>query len=294
MDQKPHPILIGVDGGGTSCRIALLAGARRHEIKLGRANVSTDRAAAVQTIRQGLDEIAGEAGISPEELAATPAYLGLAGVIAEDEAAYVASHLPFRTVRVEDDRPSAVVGAMGRADGTVAGIGTGSFMARQVGDSLRLIGGWGFAIGDEASGAWLGRHLLAGAMHCVDGLRPSSPLSEALLAEMGGAPGLVRFSLTAAARDFGQFAPRILDAARQGDTLATDLMRAGADYIARGADALGWKDGEPFCLIGGLAPHYAPYLPPGIAAALRDPQGNALDGTLILASRLAAEQEEEN
>lgn len=286
MTDSSKPTLIGIDGGGTSCRIAILRHGKRSEIKVGRANVSTDRHAALKTIIDGLSEAASAAEIPQEELRHCHAYLGLAGVVSDTLADFIASNLPFHTVQVHDDRPSAVAGALGHINGTVAGIGTGSFMARQTDDHQHLIGGWGLILGDDASGGWLGRALLSRVLLAVDGLLPPSHFSRKILEELGGTAGVVDFSLSAAPRDFATFAPRIVSAAAQGDMLAVGLMTDGAGYIERGAAALGRTAGEPLCLIGGLAPNYAPYLSPEHAASLREPEGSSLDGTLQLAERI--------
>lgn len=63
MTDLNSQILIGVDGGGTSCRIALLRDGRRFETKLGRANVASDRTGAIETIRQGIDDVLAKAGL---------------------------------------------------------------------------------------------------------------------------------------------------------------------------------------------------------------------------------------
>jgi hypothetical protein len=70
-------------------------------------------------------------------------------------------------------------GALGPGDGTVAAIGTGSFFGRRSGGAYRYLGGWGYQLGDEASGdvvvvilvrSALGLgHLDAVALDLVDG-----------------------------------------------------------------------------------------------------------------------------
>jgi glucosamine kinase len=47
MDNGVQDILIGIDGGGSSCRFALLHGGQRHEVALGPANVYSDRQGAI-------------------------------------------------------------------------------------------------------------------------------------------------------------------------------------------------------------------------------------------------------
>ena len=147
MSESPDTGLVGIDGGGTSCRIALKWRGRRTEVVLGSANVTTDFRGAVQLIRKGLKDVAAKAGLFEEDLQDWPAYLGLAGVVDEADAQAVADALPLKAVVIEDDRHATVVGALGDVDGTVAGVGTGSFLARRSGARLHLVGGVGAEIG---------------------------------------------------------------------------------------------------------------------------------------------------
>ncbi|MFV0245522.1 MAG: BadF/BadG/BcrA/BcrD ATPase family protein [Qingshengfaniella sp.] len=287
MTRVNRPLLIAVDGGGTLCRLAALSGGTRVEVTGGAANVSTDFDGAMATIRDGLARLSAAAGASAAQMAGAQVYLGLAGVVSADLAARVAAGVPAARVQVEDDRPAAVLGALGQADGCVVGLGTGSFLARHAEGGITLRGGWGLRLGDEASGGWLGRALLARVLHVHDGMAEASPLTRAVLSEFGADPGaLVAFSLRAVPADYAAYAPRILAAARQGDAVAVDLMRAGADYLTRGLHAIGWRPGEALCLTGGLGSGYASWLPAGMQAALIPPKGSALDGALALARRL--------
>ena len=82
----------------------------------------------------------------------------------------IAEALPIDNVTVSDDRPTNMAGALGGTDGYVAAIGTGSFLGRQSGAEQRFIGGWGLRLGDEASGAWLGRRVLSRVLDWRDGV----------------------------------------------------------------------------------------------------------------------------
>jgi glucosamine kinase len=282
--------VIAVDGGGTSCRIALRFNGARTELQTGPANVASNFDGAVRTIRAGLDTLAQQAGVDLGTICALPAYLGLAGVLGSGVATRVAGELPLARVRVEDDRIAALTGALAGLDGVVAGIGTGSFLGLRRGAQTRLIGGYGLNLGDEASGAWLGRRLLARSLHVLDGLAQPSPLTEAILADFGADAGaIVAFAGGATPEAFAAFAPRIVTAAQRGDAAANALMEAGAGYIAKGLVALGWKAGERLCLTGGVGPQYQSFLRPDIAASVRAPLGTGLDGALMLAARFAAE-----
>lgn len=278
-------MILAADAGGSTCRLALERDGARFEARLGAANVTSDFDGAVRTLVSGLSELAEKAGLRPDALRPCPAYLALAGVTGPEIAARVAAALPLDHAVVEEDRRAAVVGALGEQMGCVAGIGTGSFLARQEGDAFATLGGYGLVLGDEASGAWLGRELLVHALRAQDGLEAHSPLTDTLLTEMGGAPGIVAFAARATPRDFGTLAPRVTGA--RGDAVADFLMRRGAGYIATGLNALGWTPGEPLCLIGGVAGLYTDWLPREMALALQPAKASALDGALALARRMA-------
>lgn len=286
MTQTKPNLVIGVDGGGSTCRFALDADSHVHEVRGGSANVSTDLHGALATLRNGLESLAHSAGLILDDLRDARAYLGLAGVVSPKIAATVAEMLPLDTAVVEDDRIAAVTGALGQDDGAVLGIGTGSFLARRTSGHIDLIGGWGAILGDEASGADLGRKLLSRTLHAADGLIPGSDLTTELLRELNGPAGIVGFAATAKPVDFARYAPRIVTAATGGDVIATGLMEDGAAYITTGLNRLGWQPGERLCPIGGLAQQYGAFLPAPVAKALTDPDDTALAGALALARRL--------
>lgn len=289
MTPVDHPILVAADGGGTACRMALLAHGRRFDVRAGATNVHSDPVGAAAVLRAALSQLAAQAGLGPAAMAGAVGYFGLAGANAARAAARIAGQLPLGPVRIEDDRRAAVAGAFGDRDGTLAGIGTGSFLARQQAGAADLRGGWGFLLGDEASGGWLGRMALARVLHAVDGIAPDSDLTRALSARCGGPQGILDFVATARPGDVAALAPDVVAAAVAGDAAGLALMQAGADYIARAAAAIGWRAREPFCLTGGLGPAYAAYLPADLAAALCPPAADALEGALALAARFAAE-----
>lgn len=287
MADRPKHIL-AIDGGGTSCRGRLFpAGGVAVEAVEGPANVFSDFEAALGRILKLVGALFDKAGLADEAHAETVAHLGLAGVIDAAGAEAVAARLPFARSVVTSDQPTMIVGALGGRDGAVAAIGTGSFVGVQSGAAVRVIGGWGLAIGDQASGAWLGRELLKHAVLLGDGIAAAAPLGKAMLARYGGVAGITRFSLAARPADYGRLAPEVVAAAEAGDPLAARLMAEGADYIVASLRALGWSGGERLCLSGGLGPAYARWLPSAVTAGLVAPGGTALDGATILARRIA-------
>ncbi|WP_323764793.1 BadF/BadG/BcrA/BcrD ATPase family protein [Marinovum sp.] len=291
MQDQPR-YLAGIDGGGSGCRAAIADAAGR---VLGRgaagpANVTSDSAQAVANANTALAQAVMAAGLDAGALAQTALHAGLAGVLDDAMAAEVAARLPTGLTRVSDDRRTTALGALGSRAGVLAAIGTGSTLAAVRDGGVKTLGGWGLILGDQASGAWLGRGLCAVALLCVDRLQDHSPLTETLLAEHDTDPGrLVRFAAAATPADFAALAPRVVRAAATGDAQARSLMQAGADYLAQAFKVLRLGGADVLCLTGGLGPHYADYLPAGVQARIAPPEGDALDGALRLAARIAQE-----
>ena len=282
--------VLAVDGGGTNCRLALEAGDERHTVLLGPANVSTDMDLAATTIRNGLERMAAECGVDYAALCRVPAYLGLAGVVDAEYGARVGEELPLERVIVDDDRRPAVRGALDAEDGSVAGIGTGSFLARQRGGQIRLAGGWGSRLGDEASGFWLAKTALVQTLDVADGIREDTGLTRSLMDRFGGKPrGIVHFSISATPKEVAALAPAVVEAAEVGDAVGREVLMRGAAYIRDMFAAIGWRKGEPICFLGGLSAAYRDYLPKAMQAAIQPPKGTALDGALALARQMAAQ-----
>ncbi|MGD9917106.1 MAG: BadF/BadG/BcrA/BcrD ATPase family protein [Paenirhodobacter sp.] len=266
-------LYLGIDGGGSGCR-AVLADASGRVIARaegGPANIASDFDGALATLRATIATVcAGQEG-------ALRAVLGLAGTNLSGAGARLEAALPF-PARVVQDVTTSVRGALGRADGIVAALGTGSVFARQTGGEIRAIGGWGLRLGDEGSGAWIGRAALSHVTRVLDGYFPATDLTAALVAEFGGGPGVVRFSLTATPADFAALVPRILAAAQAGDPAAEAVIGAARAEIRRAIALLQPEAPLPVTWIGGL----------GAALAVKDwatrpALGTALDGALALA-----------
>lgn len=290
MTRRLDGAVLAVDGGGTRCRFALDTDDGRVAVTCGGANVTTDFDRAIATLTEGLSALALEAGIDAAALVEVPAYLGLAGVLDADDAGRVRAALPLTNATIADDRRAAVRGALGLRDGMLAGLGTGSFFARQSAGEIRLAGGWGARLGDTASGFWIGREALSATLDVEDGLVPATDLTDTLRARFGGAPrGIVAFATRAAPDAYADLAPLVIEAAGAGDTVGAAILDRGAVHVAATLQAIGWKAGLPICLTGGVAGAYADRLPQGMEAARVLPKGTALDGAVSLARTATSE-----
>jgi glucosamine kinase len=268
---------MGVDGGGTGCRVRLVAldGRVLAEASGGPANIATDPDGAAVRISAAM-QAAAEAGGVP--ISAVRAVLGLAGANAPGMAERLTARLPVAAARIVSDAETGAVGALGGADGIVAAMGTGSVFARVQAGRFDQVGGWGPALGDEGGGAALGRRLLRECLRAATGLRPETPLLRDTLARLGGADGIVGLGVRATPADLAALAPALFAAP---DPAAEDILSAEAAEFAPFLTLLGAGAGLPVTFIGGLGPLWAARLAerwPMLAA-----QGSALDGAVRLA-----------
>ncbi|WEF23870.1 BadF/BadG/BcrA/BcrD ATPase family protein [Paracoccus sp. S3-43] len=271
---------LGIDGGGTGCRAALADADGRimGQGRGGPANINTDVDAAALSILQATAEAVEGTGADPRDLIAT---LGLAGGTMTAATDRLAGLLPFARMQIVNDAVTAARGALGAQDGILAAMGTGSVFAVQRGGDLRQVGGRGFLMGDEGSGAVLGRALLSLAMRAEDGFADMTPLLQQLLEEMGGIEGIIRFGNTASPADFAGFAPRIVTG---DDPAARQVFDAAVAEIRHILTVLQGDAALPVVFVGGLGPAYAARLTDW---PQRAPLGTGVEGAVLMARQMA-------
>jgi glucosamine kinase len=281
-------LVLGIDGGGTSCRaaVATAGGAILGRAKSGAANIRTDLTGARSSIVKAAELAFENAGLDPEKIVSTPALLGLAGSNVGTYRQQLEAILPFPKCAVESDALIALEGALGDRDGAIAILGTGSaYMVRRAGVP-RTVGGWGFLVGDQGSGARIGRDLLEETLLGFDSIRPTSPLTKAVLAVFRDNPrDVVEFTTSAKPGDFGGFAPMVFEYAAKGDEVAEFILARAVKDIEASLEVLHLKDEEPLCLLGGLAALYAPRLLEAYRRRCREPLQDALGGAVAMAVR---------
>lgn len=271
---------LGIDGGGTGCRAALADG---DGLILGQgqggpANINTDVEGAALSILTATAQALDGTGADPRDLIAT---LGLAGGSMAAASERLAGLLPFARMQIVNDAVTAARGALGPQDGILAAIGTGSVFAVQRGGDLRQVGGRGFLMGDEGSGAVLGRALLSLAMRAEDGFAAMTPLLQAVLEDLGGIEGIIRFGNEARPVDFAAFAPRIIES---DDPAARQVFDAAVAEIRHILTVLQGDAPLPVVFVGGLGPAYAARLTGWVQ---RPPLGSGVDGALLMARQMA-------
>ena len=264
-------VLLGVDCGGS--HTAVVVGDRQGRV-LARAEGpgsamrpgGAERSAAV--ILDVARRAAAQANVS---LPAGIALVGAAGAgrVPEQEAlaaAITAAGVAER-VDVRGDIDIALAAAFGDSPGILINAGTGSIAyARGPDGRLHRAGGHGWQLGDEGGGYWMGRRALAAAARAHDGLEESSTLLERLLVALGleTFDDLIRWTATATPGQVASLAPHVLNAAREGETVAQRIVADAALELSQLVRALmrhfSETDAIKMATIGGLLRPGSPLL----------------------------------
>lgn len=282
---------LGVDGGGTNCRIRL---ADENLVTLadangGRSNLQIEGGdPAYRSITEGTREVFAKAGIDFSETANTFACFGMAGGrLPSAREAFGKREWPFAKVTVYDDIDIARAGAHGGGDGGVIIVGTGSAAMALVDGKRHQAGGWGFHIGDQMSGAILGRELVRRSVEAGDGLRPGSPLTDATVARLGGTLDAVMDWSFQDRRpaDYGALVPMIMDYFEQGDAVARDLIDLELSEIDTYVAWFKARHVTKMAAVGGFGTRLYPMMEQRYGDFIVRPQHEPLHGAVILAAQ---------
>ncbi|MCU0650115.1 MAG: hypothetical protein MUF00_19155 [Gemmatimonadaceae bacterium] len=240
--RKPviEPLVIGIDGGGTSTRLALADATGRVIATATGEGAAIRPGGAVQSaeiIASLVEQARTAAGLTDAPL---PAYLvaGLAGggqeALARDVHRELGRVALASRVQVLSDAEIALEDAFGDGPGILLIAGTGSSAFARTPDArLERCGGWGPNIGDEGSGAWLGRKALSVVTAASDGREPETGLIGAVLTatERETLEELIPWAAAATPATLASLAPIVLATAATGDLRANAIVSMAIEEL---------------------------------------------------------------
>ena len=291
MNALADVLLLGIDGGGSRCRARLcnIAGATLSEGVAGAANLRLGVEQSFASVLQATIQCMNGAGLSSHDFERVVACVALAGASepSQLEAARRHEH-PYRIAVFVTDAQAACVGAHGGRDGGIIVIGTGSIGWAELNGQQYQVGGWGWPISDEGSGAWLGCEALRRTLWAHDGRMPWSALLRSLFAKFRSDPhAIVHWMTDASPKDFATFAPDIVEHALANDPVAAELLRLAGGHVDALAQRLIDFGVDRLSLVGGLAASIEPWLADSTRHHLVAPRGDAVAGALQLARKAA-------
>lgn len=181
---------IGIDGGGSNLRV-VITDAQLNElvrVKRGAVNPSSiGREQSANLIQSAIREALQLTNLET----VTGVGLGIAGASAVYAETWlretVHAVLPDTFVAPASDNEIALVGGAGERYGLLLLAGTGSvgFGMNHRGDKVQ-VGGWGYILGDEGSGFWIGLQALKTLIAYQDADKPFSPFVQQVDAYLKG------------------------------------------------------------------------------------------------------------
>lgn len=234
-------VLIGLDIGGTKTRgVRFEDGVPVADESAGSANVqNVSREQAVLNLADLFARIGGGH--------VAQVYAGAGGIDTDDDAAALAAliepYVPGANVTVvHDSRLLLAAGGASTGVAVIAGTGSAAWGRNTAGEEARA-GGWGYLLGDEGSGYWLGREAVRHSLRRMNQGLPEDQLTAALLAACGvDHPNrlIALFHSPETGRRFwAQQARLVVDAAAAGHAPSQELLdQAGQDLAGLAAQAL--------------------------------------------------------
>ena len=288
--SRDETLFCCVDGGASSTRVALYGeGDRRLGLTVTEpASLTLKGAGAWPIILHAVESLFAAIGLGTSVRPAVRYGIGLAGASdTRQRDAFIAAAPPAAGLQVSTDAYIACVAAHGGRPGAIVIVGTGSVAYRiEAPGRCRLVGGWGFPVGDEGSGAWLGREIVAQALHVLDGRyrhRPTA-LHRAIIAHCGGTrQAMLGWLFQAPSGRFAELAPIVIEHALNGDREGIALASAAGREIDSLATLLDPSHAAPLSLVGGLAEPLQPFLPERLRKRARPPEAEPIVGALRLA-----------
>jgi len=278
---------VAVDGGGSGCRLAAFNanGTICATAMDGPASLALGEEQSWLHIRRGLTALASQLGKSPDWLPGR-LNLGLAGSLSESRRARFLAMLPASiNCTLVSDGHAQLLGATAGNSGACLAVGTGSVLhwVDETGH-ISMVGGWGYPVGDEGSGAWLGTRLINGYLWQRDsGVsgKQLAPVFQLLENRIGKSTSDVQdWTTCTRSTELASLAPLIVTAADQGDSIAIGLLDDGAAQCEKLLSLA--PQSLAIYLVGGLAKTYRSRFTKAVTKRLEIPHGTALDGLFSL------------
>ena len=256
--------VLGIDAGGTKtvCLLADDRGQVLNQARGGGANLQSAGELEVEKVlHRVMEEALGDHDVLPAAIC-----LGIAGVDRPEDSDAVRGimrRIGFKTpTLVVNDALVALVAGAADEPGVVVVAGTGSIAyGRDARGRAARAGGWGYLLGDEGAGFWIGRAALSAVVRQFDGRGPATLLTEMVLKHMHlDSPTQLIHEIYY--RDVHRHAvaglAALVDhAAEAGDAVSGQILaRAGAELTAAAASVITRLDmrGQmfPTILAGGI------------------------------------------
>jgi N-acetylglucosamine kinase-like BadF-type ATPase len=227
--------VIGVDGGGTKTEFVLMDYSGNI---IGRARGDSTNYQVVggkklkEELLKGFTALMNSTNITINKI--DRLYLGLAGAGRESDrkeiiALFIETEFD-KKITVDSDAMVALAGAFGTGPGIIIIAGTGAICFGKSSDGkIVRAGGWGYLLGDEGSGYFIGREAIIAALKDLDGRGEKTKLRSSLEKhfKLGSIdqiiPNIYQNRIDRIA--IADCAPIVFELTNQGDAIAEEIIR---------------------------------------------------------------------
>ena len=243
---------LGVDGGGTKTAAILMdaQGKVVRTTRKGTGNIAVlDRGSVAQLIRSILQELLPD-GDTENIRWATFAFAGAGRPQEREGVTAIIRNTGIRNFTVLSDAEILYYSIFGEEQGILISAGTGSIcLVKGKDNQYHQIGGWGYLLGDEGSGFYIGSKAIRKALHDAELGLPPSRLTEKLLTFYGiGQPKsliTVVYSSVNPVRLIASCARLVCEMAEHGDPEALAIVDDAAQALLNMAlEAIRYFGGE--------------------------------------------------
>jgi len=278
--------ILGVDGGGTKtiARLENLSTGEVFEQYGGSSSLTSDFEGACITLMQLFEGLIQRAKCQPSDVCVV---LGLAGAGNQSQVARLQRRLalPFAKLEIYNDARTSLFGANFGDPVVMVALGTGSVGARlDENQQEHYVGGWGFPIGDEGSGAKLGFHAIQVLLTELDTYDSAqSQLAKMVLSQLGpDKDDILNWLRNSKPSAYAQLTPNIFSLAKDCPA-ALGVVRQHAKDVEKLILLARKEQDIPVVLMGGLAKDTLGYLSKETAEFCQLQVGSSLDGACLLA-----------
>lgn len=243
--------VIGVDGGGTKT-IGVLANYDGSVLAQFTGGASNYQVAGGKKLKAELENIFNNLlrlSKFPKQKV-SHIYLGLAGAGRESDRSEIKALLAdtsfAKGITVESDARVALAGAFGGKPGIILIAGTGAIcFGKNVGSPVVRAGGWGYLLGDEGSGFFIGQQAIIAALKDLDGRSEKTSLrqlfeSKYRLKQLDEIIPLI-YKGKIDRTEISNLAPLVYEASQRGDAVAMNIIRSNGQELGKLARAVAEK-----------------------------------------------------
>lgn len=240
--------VIGVDGGGTET-VGILANEHGLILSQGKVGATNYQVVGAERLKSEIHKLFQQMGVGPDKSTrkVSHVFIGLAGVGRESDRKEVSAlfqNLPYLgNVTVESDAQVALSGAFSGEEGIIIIAGTGAIcFGRDKNGPVVRSGGWGYLLGDEGSGYFIGQQAIIAALKDLDGrgekteLRPAIEKRYQLASIDEIIPKIYKQQIDRT--EIAGLAPLVFGLAAENDAEAADIIRRTGHEQGRLAKAV--------------------------------------------------------